>query len=174
VRHLRRRKRRRRTRPSKRKEPPDPGQAYDAAVRLLGLRSHSAVELGRKLGRRGFDGGTVASVLARLAEQGYLDDSEFARQLVSHRSGGRGGAAIAAELASKGVARSVAQAAVAEIDPEVEIESAAAFARRWLARAEPGSMRSLLDIAGPRLARRGYAPTIVREACRRALGSANC
>jgi len=62
-------------------------------------------------------------VLARLAEQGYLDDSEFARQLVSHRSGGRGGAAIAAELASKGVARSVAQAAVAEIDPEVEIES---------------------------------------------------
>jgi hypothetical protein len=56
------------------------------------------------------------------------------------------------------------------MDPEVEIEAAAAFARRWLARAEPGSMRSLLDIAGPRLARRGYAPSVVREACRRVLG----
>jgi regulatory protein len=161
--------RRPRTRPSKRKEPPEPGQAYDVAVRLLGLRSHSAVELGRKLGRRGFDEDTVASVVARLAERRYLDDSEFARELVSHRSRGRGGAAIAAELASKGVARSVAQAAVAGIDPEVEIETAAAFARRWLARAVPGSLRSLLEIAGPRLARRGYAPGVVREACRRAL-----
>ncbi len=152
------------------KEPPDPGQAYDAAVRLLGVRAHSAVELGRKLGRRGFDEHTVGSVLTRLTEQGYLDDSEFARQLVSHRSRGRGGAAIAAELASKGVGRSVAQAAVARLDPEVEIEAAAAFARRWLPRAEPGSLRSLLEIAGPRLARRGYGQGVVREACRRALG----
>jgi hypothetical protein len=63
----------------------------------------------------------------------------------------------------------VAQAAVAGIDPEVEIETATGFARRWLARADPGSYRSLLAIAGPRLARRGYAPGIVREACRRAL-----
>ncbi|HEY8681377.1 MAG TPA: RecX family transcriptional regulator [Candidatus Dormibacteraeota bacterium] len=140
------------------------------AVRLLGLRSHSAVELGRKLERRGFDGDTIASVVARLSERRYLDDSEFARQLVNHRSRARGGAAIAAELASKGVARSVAQAAVADIDPEAEIEAAAAFARRWLPRAEPGSLRSLLQIAGPRLARRGYAPGVVREACRRAIG----
>jgi regulatory protein len=139
------------------------------AVRLLGLRSHSAVELGLKLERRGFDEDTVASVLARLAEQRYLDDSEFARELVSHRSRGRGGAAIVAELATKGVSRSVAQAAVAGMDPEIEIEAATAFARRWLPRAEPGSMRSLLELAGPRLARRGYAPGVVREACRRAL-----
>jgi regulatory protein len=136
---------------------------------MLGLRSHSTVELGRKLGRRGFDEETVSSVLVRLAERRYLDDSEFARELVSHRSRGRGGAAIAAELASKGIARSVAQAAVAGIDPEVEIEAAAALARRWLPRAEAGSMRSLLEIAGPRLARRGYSPGVVREACRRAL-----
>jgi regulatory protein len=140
------------------------------AIRLLGLRSHSAVELGRKLGRRGFDEETIASVLARLTERRYLDDSEFARQLVTHRSRGRGGAAIAAELASKGVSRSVAQAAVADLDPEVEIEAAVVFARRWLPRAEPGSLRSLLKIAGPRLARRGYAPGVVREACRRAIG----
>jgi regulatory protein len=139
------------------------------AVRLLGLRSHSTAELGRKLERRGFDVDTVAAVLIRLAERRYLDDSEFARQLVNHRSRGRGGAAIAAELASKGVARAVAQAAVAGIDPEAEIEAAAAFARRWLPRAERGSMRSLLDVAGPRLARRGYAPAVVREACRRVL-----
>ena len=138
-------------------------------MRLLGLRSHSAVELGRKLGRRGFDSDTVESVLARLLERGYLDDSEFARQVVNHRSRGRGGSAIAAELAAKGVSRSVAQAAVADLDPETEIEAAVALALRWVPKAEPGSLRSLLDLAGPRLARRGYAPGVVREACRRAL-----
>jgi regulatory protein len=139
------------------------------AVRLLGLRSHSAVELGRKLGRRGFGGDAVESTLARLVERGYLDDSEFARQVVSHRSRGRGGSAIAAELAAKGVSRSVAQAAVADLDPEVEVEAAVAFARRLLPRVETGSLRSLLELAGPRLARRGYAPGVVREACRRIL-----
>jgi regulatory protein len=139
------------------------------AVRLLGLRSHSAVELGRKLGRRGFDADTVESVLARLTERRYLDDSEFARQLVNHRSRGRGGSAMVAELVAKGVSRSLAQAAVADVDPEIEIQAAAAFARRWLPRAEPGSLRSLLEVAGPRLARRGYSPGVVREACRRAL-----
>jgi regulatory protein len=140
------------------------------AVRLLGLRSHSAVELGRKLARRGFQSDAIESVLARLTEQGYLDDSEFARAVVSHRSRSRGGSAIAAELVAKGVARPLVQAAVAAIDPELEIEAAEGFARRWLPRAEPGSLRSLLEVAGPRLARRGYGTAVIREACRRALG----
>lgn len=114
----------------------------------------------------------VEGVLARLADRGYLDDAAFARAVASHRLGSRGGAAIAAELASKGVARSVAQAAVAGLDPEQELEAAESFARRWLPRAAPGSLRSLLEVAGPRLARRGYSQSVVREACRRALAAA--
>jgi regulatory protein len=125
--------------------------------------------LGRKLARRGFESETVESVLARLTEQRYLDDSEFARAVVSHRSRSRGGSAIAAELVSKGVPRPLVQAAVAAIDPELELETAEGFARRWLPRAEPGSLRSLLEVAGPRLARRGYGMAVIREACRRAL-----
>jgi regulatory protein len=139
------------------------------AVRLLGQRAHSAAGLARKLSRRGFEAEVVGQVLDRLAERGYLDDAEYARALVKHRGSARGAAAIAAELASKGVARTVVQAAVAELDPERELEAAERFARRWLPRAEPGSLRSLLQVAGPRLARRGYSPGIVREACRRAL-----
>ena len=138
-------------------------------MRLLGLRSHSAAELGRKLGRRGFDADTVAGVLGRLATQGYLDDFQFARAVVGHRSRNRGASAIAAELTSKGVERSLVQAAVAELDPEVEVEAALRIVRPLLRRAEPGSLRSLLQVAGPRLLRRGYGPRVVREACRRAL-----
>ena len=148
---------------------PEPGEAYDVAVRLLGLRAHSGAELSRKLVRRGFGRDVVEATVARLTSQAYLDDAEFARALVNHRGGSRGGAAIAAELAAKGVARSVAQSAVAEMDGELEIEAAVRFARRWLPRAEPGSLRSLLNVAGSRLARRGYSPSVVREACRRAL-----
>lgn len=140
-------------------------------MRLLGLRAHSAAEIGRKLARRGFAREAVDAAVARLTAQRYLDDAEFARALVDHRDGNRGGAAITAELAAKGVSRDVAQAAVGEMDGEREIEGATRFARRWLPRAEPGSLRSLLTIAGSRLARRGYSPSVVREACRRALES---
>jgi regulatory protein len=167
-RRTRRTRRRRRTRRS-RPEPPDPAQAYDTAIRLLGLRSHSVAELGRKLSRRGFDADTVTAVLARLADQGHLDDSQFAQGVVEHRSRNRGSVAIAAELASKGVDRRLVQTAVAGLDPEVEIEAALRLTRAWLPRAEPGSLRSLLQIAGPRLLRRGYGSRVVREACRRAL-----
>ena len=82
---------RKRTRPSRRKagsRQPDPATAYDVAVRLLGQRAHSAVELARKLARRGFEDEATGLVLDRLAEHGYLDDAEYARALVNHRGGG--------------------------------------------------------------------------------------
>jgi SOS response regulatory protein OraA/RecX len=91
--------------------------------------------------------------------------------VVRHRTGARGGTAIAAELAARGVARPVVLEAIRGIDPESEVEAASRTAQRWLPRAEPGSLRSLLDIAGPRLARRGYSSAVIREACRRAMGT---
>jgi regulatory protein len=138
-------------------------------VRLLGLRSHSAAELGRKLLWRGFEAETIAALLTRLAGQGYLDDARFARAVVGRRSRNRGSAAIAAELKAKGVERELVQAAVAELDPEIEVEAAVRVVRPLLPRAEPGSLRSLLDLAGPRLLRRGFGPRVVREACRRVM-----
>ncbi|HVD01589.1 MAG TPA: RecX family transcriptional regulator [Candidatus Dormibacteraeota bacterium] len=125
--------------------------------------------MGRKLARRGFDAGTTADVLARLARHGYLDDAQFAAAVVGRRSRNRGATAISAELASKGVDREIVQAAVADLDPEVEVEAAARLVRPLLGRAESGSLRSLLQLAGPRLLRRGYGPQVVREACRRVL-----
>jgi regulatory protein len=139
------------------------------AVRLLGVRSHSTVELGRKLNRRGFDAETVSGTLERLAGHGYLDDAQFAAALVGRRNRNRGSTAIAAELTSKGVDRHLVQAAVAGLDPEVEIEAAVRIVRPLLHRTEPGQLRELLRLAGPRLLRRGFSPRVVREACRRAL-----
>lgn len=139
------------------------------AVRLLGLRAHSKVELGRKLSRRGFDSETISGVLERLADHSYLDDAAFAQAVIRHRGKSRGAIAIRAELAARGVSRQDAADAVDTLDPEEQLAGAERFARSLLPKAEPGSLRSLLEVAGPRLLRRGYPTPVVREACRRAL-----
>lgn len=170
--------------------------AYLTGVRLLGLRSHSVAELTRKLRRRGHSEEDVAAAVARLLEQRYLNDAEFARALVNRRTASRGAAAIAAELKAKGISRAGIEEALgdeaerrgraagvpadpgsrageAETRRDREVAGAERYARIWAARAdldaETAGLRSLLEVAGPRLLRRGYSPAVVREACRRAL-----
>ncbi|MDQ6691390.1 MAG: RecX family transcriptional regulator [Candidatus Dormibacteraeota bacterium] len=147
--------------------------AYLSGVRLLGFRAHSTRELSRKLERRGYSAEEIEVALARLTAQRYLDDVEFGRGLANRRGNTRGAVAVAAELAAKGVPRPMVQEILADRDPELEIAGAERLARSLLGRArgesEPGSLQSLLEIAGPRLLRRGYRPNVIREACRRAL-----
>lgn len=180
-----------------------PADAYLTGVRLLGLRSHSIAELTRKLRRRGYSEEASAAAVARLLEQRYLDDVEFARALVDRRTGSRGAAAIAAELKAKGISRAGVELALRD-EPdewggaesgspveqdrgvgrrdaagergsrsERELAGAEKYARVWAARAElTGELdgwRALIEVAGPRLLRRGYSPAVVREACRRAV-----
>jgi regulatory protein len=95
-----------------------------AALRLLAQRPHATAELDAKLRRRGFPEAAVAAVLQRLAELGLLDDLAFARALVEQRSASRGPVAIAAELSRRGVAREVAEAALAELDPDRQLATA--------------------------------------------------
>ena len=52
---------------------------YDAASRLLSYRPRSESELRERLFRRRFDADSVARVLAKLKEQGLVDDAAFAR-----------------------------------------------------------------------------------------------
>ncbi|HEY6837347.1 MAG TPA: RecX family transcriptional regulator, partial [Geobacteraceae bacterium] len=54
--------------------------AVAMAVRLLARRDHSTSELEQKLTRRGVAPATVAAVVARLTDKGYLDDRRFARR----------------------------------------------------------------------------------------------
>lgn len=175
-----------------------PADAYLTGVRLLGLRSHSIAELTRKLRRRGHSEEDAAAAVARLVDQRYLNDAEFARALVNRRTASRGSAAIAAELKARGISRTgideaLGEAALrpgraeqdsagvdagaGEVESRLDRELAGAerYARTWAAKAglnEVADLRSLLEIAGPRLLRRGYAPAVVREACRRAIAGA--
>jgi SOS response regulatory protein OraA/RecX len=110
------------------------------------------------------------AVLDRFTEVGLIDDAAFAAAWVTSRQSGRGLArrALASELRAKGVDGDVAAAAVAEVDPQDEWDSA----RRLVERKMPSMARLDRATAERRLmgmlARKGYggglAGYVVREA----------
>ncbi|HQD23321.1 MAG TPA: regulatory protein RecX [Arachnia sp.] len=147
--------------------------ARTIALDLLTARQRSAHELRAGLLRRRTPPDVADEVVERLAGVGLVDDVAFAEALTTSRvtHSQRGRARIRQELREKGVDREVAEAALAELDPEAELEGALALARRRarsLAGLEPHVARRRL--AGV-LARRGYSPSIVSTALAEALGS---
>jgi SOS response regulatory protein OraA/RecX len=66
-------------RDNRRAAPKPPPDGYELALKLLALRPHSTVELGRKLRQRGCSGAAVEEALERARARGYLDDEAFAR-----------------------------------------------------------------------------------------------
>lgn len=139
--------------PSRNRPPPD---AFDLAVRLLGLRPHSELELRQKLRRKGCEADAVDDALARARRLGYLDDAAFARALVAHRSRTRGPAVVAAELAAKGINRGLARDALGVVDHASQVEAA----RRLAAR----SSHADRQVVAARLLRRGFTTDVIREA----------
>ena len=59
--------------------------AYTCAVRALGRREHCAAELRGKLHQRDFDDEVIATVIARLQEDGYLSEARFAEAFLRMR-----------------------------------------------------------------------------------------
>ncbi|HSR82828.1 MAG TPA: regulatory protein RecX [Streptosporangiaceae bacterium] len=156
---------------------PDSGPDADpeAVARLICLRllttaPRTKAQLAAALRHRGVPDDAAETVLARFAEVKLIDDAMFARAWVDSRHYGRGLAsrALGAELRQRGVARDDIQAALGQLSPDVEAETA----RELVARRMPGTvgmpvparMRRLVGV----LARKGYssglAYRIVREA----------
>jgi regulatory protein len=78
---------------------------YDVALRALMRRAHSVQEMKQKLARRTDNQLLVRVVMARLRENGQLDDERFAQQFTRNRTQSRkqGKFRIARELRSRGV-----------------------------------------------------------------------
>lgn len=139
--------------------------AFRSALRLLERRQHGAHELAGKLERRGHSPVAVAATIARLAEQGLVDDRAFARAFVtSHFARGRGALRLRRDLASRGIERAVIDAAIAEASGQDDpLDRARAAARR-----RARQMRDLPpDVVRRRLlaflARRGHGGSDARR-----------
>ena len=151
--------------------------ARGICLRALTGTAKTRKQLADLLAKKDVPEEAAAAVLDRFTEVGLIDDAAFAAAWVSTRQSGRGLArrALTAELRAKGVDGEVAAAAVAEVDPQDEWDSA----RRLVERKLP-SMARLDRVTAERrlmgmLARKGYggglAGYVVREALD-ALGAA--
>jgi regulatory protein len=80
-------------------------ELYDVALRALARRAHSIHELKQKLGRRTDNALLVQLVMARLKENGLLDDARYAKQFTRYRAESRrqGKFRIARDLRARGV-----------------------------------------------------------------------
>jgi len=93
-------------------------RCYDAAARLLGYRPRSEHEMKQRLAQHGFDKATIGAVLARLKEQGLVDDGNFARFWRDNRQSfsPRSQWLTRVELRQKGVPDEIINQVVSSID----------------------------------------------------------
>lgn len=138
--------------------------AYNAALRRLGIREYSRIEMKSYLEKKGFDAVEVDEVLAALVEKKFLDESRYARAVVRYQFGrGKGPSYIRARLKQKGVDLSTSE--MKEILSEVGQKSELEMAREIVSRrySKCGD-RAQAQKAIQALLRRGFSYDIARQA----------
>jgi regulatory protein len=105
-------------RPAKKREPLDEAGLYEYAVKALGRKMRTEVELRRLMSARAEQGergqAAVKAVVARLKDHGYLNDASYAETFVRLRQENEklGARRVRQKLAERGVPARVAQAAI--------------------------------------------------------------
>jgi regulatory protein len=143
-------------------------RGMEKAGRLLARRPHSRRELEMKLSAAGFEREIVGQVIERLEGLKLLDDAAFAAQWVDERGKRKGSRALAAELASRGVAREVSEEALdkAELDEE---KVARELAGRWMRRVRNRPLRDQASRIMRMLVARGFSYEVAEEATKAVL-----
>ncbi len=125
-----------------------------------------------RLARRGAPKDVAAAVVAELAGRGHVDDAAFARHWVQTRAArGYGAARLRAELRARGVAATLADAALATLEGEDQLAQARALAEKRLPalrRASPARAAARLR---DQLLRRGFAAGVVARVLRETVGA---
>lgn len=142
-------------------------RAYHHALRLLGYRPRSQVEIKRRLGQKGYTPEAVGAALQRLIDKRYVDDEAFARYWLAQRlrNRPRGVRAIGYELRQKGVDHDTITQVLHDVD-----EAASAWAaiegklNRWQCLDEATFRKKAMGF----LSRRGFNYTVVRGTCQKA------
>jgi regulatory protein len=131
-------------------------------------RARTRSELATKLGTRNVPDDVATRLLDRFEEVGLIDDEEFARSWVQSRQRSRGVASkvLAMELRRKGIDDDTSREVLADVDPEVERQTAHRLVQKKLR-----SMRGLDSTTQIRrltgmLARKGYAPQVAFDVVR--------
>lgn len=148
-------------------------EALSSALRLLAVRLRSRKEIEVRLGRRGYPSEVVASVVAQLEREGFLDDARFSEAWVSGRLALRpsGAARLRSELRQKGISGDVIERVVHAAVPQgAERTQAVALARaratRYRGLPREVAMRRVAGV----LQRRGFSSGAIVDALRKVFG----
>ena len=146
-------------------------ELYDVALRALMRRAHSIQEMKQKLSRYTRNELLVRVVLARLKENGNLNDERYARQFTRNRTESRkqGQFRIARELRARGVGDAQINTALLESAAHTD---PAAMVRQRIERKLKSSRGEISDkkIASiyASLLRAGFPSDIIRRELKRA------
>ncbi|HEX4036216.1 MAG TPA: regulatory protein RecX [Solirubrobacteraceae bacterium] len=140
--------------------------AISRCYRHLGEREHTTAQLRRRLLRARVDPDVAEQALEAVREQGYLDDSRYARLLVEDRRriDGWGAERIRQALESAGVERDLIEESLAGTAHSTELEAATALLHRRLSAAPRDDRERARAFAI--LIRAGYESEIAYDAIR--------
>jgi len=146
-------------------------ELYEVALRALMRRAHSVQEMLKKLSRYTRNDLLVRVVMARLKENGQLNDARYAQQFTRNRTQSRkqGQFRIARELRARGVAdadiNSALETSAAESNPAAMVRQRIERKLKSL-RGEVGE-RKIASIYGS-LLRAGFPSDLIRRELKRA------
>lgn len=136
-------------------------RCLNAAIHFLSYRPRSEHEVRQRLHRRGFDSTNIENTVAKLKEQGLVDDQAFARFWKDNRDSfsPRGKSLVRLELKQKGVSGDIIGGMDATDDSTNAYRAAVEKARR-LSRSDYQSFRRKL---GEYLRRRGFGYELINR-----------
>ncbi|GIP33145.1 regulatory protein RecX [Paenibacillus sp. J2TS4] len=140
-------------------------QAYLYSIRMIGRRPHSIKEVKEKLATKGYDVRTADAVTAKLKEQGYVNDLQFAQMWADHRVRlqKKGIRWVRHELQQKGISKDKIETALAGLDSEAEWGGALQLAeKKW--RQTKGARLDKRRKVTAYLLRRGFSSSVVKKA----------
>jgi len=137
-------------------------RCLNAATHYLSYRPRSESEIRKRLQQRGFDGDSVETVIAKLEEQGLVDDMAFAQFWKDNREffSPRSQWLTKSELRRKGVASDIIEQVVDTIDDEDNAYRAALIKARSLPLSDYLSFRRRL---GGYLKQRGFGYEVINH-----------
>jgi regulatory protein len=141
-------------------------RCLNAAIRYLGYRPRSEAEIRQRLQRHGFDSDCTEKALAKLKDQGLVDDTAFARFWKENRESfsPRSQWLTRLELQRKGLNNSIIQTVVSEVDDSESAYRSALSKARRLSMSEYQDFRRRL---GEYLRRRGFGYDVIKDTVER-------
>ena len=140
---------------------------YNLTLRYLSYRSRSEKEIKDYLVKKKLDEGTIESIIIKLKEYKFLDDTKFAKTWISSRLRYKNKPVwiIEKELSDKGIKKELIQELVSDLDSkkETDLKSAKELAQKKLDFYRNLSPQKRREKTASYLLRKGFSWDVVKK-----------